>query len=219
MTDHDPSSSPFDHDPIAHLDFPEPTEISDEEGNVWLSISIDEIRRELLAHFYDHLHRVKEKHGTLDNTDPEQNKVYIDELQEMMAEVEEIIGLHDEDWIEVRGLTHFVHQGTPHPIPPGKVLSGRYCGIELYPHYEITPAGPVEALPLGVNIAVAQLCHVTEDGELDYEYDMDEDEHVLLTMHGLGIRLNKLISTEDDSEPVPIQLPKFGDMPDDYSNN
>lgn len=208
MTDHDPTGRSPDDDAFDGLDLPEIDEMSDDEGNRWLAINIEPVREQLLMKFAEHVEGVMARYPDLDTSDINQYILYAQELLRLMAPEQEAVELSPTDWVQVRGLDYYTYKSKQYPIPKGIILSGQFSDIALAPHFTYNRATDkmTKSLPLGVHIAIKELCYVTEDGEYEYIDTIPEGETVMLTLHGSGVLLSKLASLDEDySEPTPIE--------------
>lgn len=208
MKDHDPGHNPSDDDPSMFPDIPQIDELVDDEGYSWLAIGIESTRSALLDKFAECVMQVNRKYPDLDMNDLDQYAQYARELMNVM----ETVTLHPDldvgDWIQVRGLDHYIQSGDPCPIPEGAILSGQYADIALCPHHQYDPSTQSmrEQLPLGVCIIVTGLCYVTETDEFEEIDGVRDDEQILLTMHGGDVRISKLVPFDEEySEPTPIE--------------
>lgn len=205
MTDHDPGGYPSDDDPSQIPDIPQIDELVDEEGYSWLAIGIESFRSALLDKFADCVAQVTRRYPELDMSDIDQYTTYVSELMEAG---EPVPGLKPGDWLQLRGLDHYVQDGEPCPIPQGNVLSGQYVDIALCPHYKYDygKQSIKEQLPLGVMIVVTGLCYVTKDDESEEVDGVTDNEQILLSIHGAEVRMSRLDPFDEEfSEPVPIE--------------
>ncbi len=191
MTDHEPGNNP-DKDPIGHLDFDIPEQAIDSEGNSWLPINFDEERRRLIDGFFDHLKNLTMLYGEIDTSNDVAFRAHVANLERLIAKDEAQMNLYKDNRIQLTGVAYMVHDGEAYIIREGDIVRGRYQGIALYPFYTQIDEGVNEALPIGLNVVLTEISIVSDNGEIETEYELPEGDHVLFTLHGLDVRLHKL---------------------------
>lgn len=199
MTNHEKGvTPPSDEDPLAHLDFDTPVEVVEIDGRRWMLIDLAAERQKLIDAFFDRIASLNELCGGVDTDDIDEYRAYVRNLDAMLESDAARLDIELDDLIQISGLSYVIHDGNGYAIPKGNIVRGRYQGMALYPQYEIDTWR--ETLPIALNFAMNDISMAPSDDGESVEYELPVDQFALATLHGLSVRLHKLVPLGHDGE-------------------